>query len=63
MLFLVLNLLVRWRQDRPTRKNSFQLGTHKETVSTVVDEFVILHNIEFMLRANMGDLGDQTFGV
>jgi predicted Fe-Mo cluster-binding NifX family protein len=35
----------------------------KEATGTVIDELVVLNNVELMLIANIGDLGDQAFGI
>ncbi|MOA31347.1 hypothetical protein D3C78_1524990 [compost metagenome] len=51
------------RQQSSVVKNAFQLGTHKEAASTVINEFIVLNNVEFMFVTNIGDLGDQTFGI
>ncbi|SAJ30644.1 Uncharacterised protein [Enterobacter cloacae] len=42
-------------------ENAFQFGTHKEATGTVVNELVVLHDIQFMLVANVGNSCDQPF--
>ena len=42
-------------------ENTFQFGTHEEAAGTVVNELVVLHDIQFMLVANVGNSCDQPF--
>lgn len=42
---------------------TLEFGAHEETALFVVDELIVLDDIELMLVANVGDLGDQPFGV
>ena len=42
-------------------ENTFEFGTHKEAAGTVVNELVVLHDIQFMFVANVGNSCDQSF--
>ena len=48
-------------QQSSVVKNAFQFGAHKETTGTVVNKLIVLHNVEFMLVADIGDTRDEAF--
>ena len=50
-------------QQRGVIENAFQLGAHKEATGAVIDELIVLDDVQLVLVANVGDLGDKALGV
>jgi hypothetical protein len=44
-------------------ETSLQLGTHEEAAILVIHELIVLDDVELMLVADVGDLGDEALGV
>lgn len=50
-------------QQRGVVEDAFQFGAHKEAPGAMIDKLIVLHDVELMFVANIGDLGDQAFRV
>ena len=55
--------IVEIRQQGLVVEASFQLGAHEEAAILVIHELVVLDDVELVLVADVGDLGDEALGI